>query len=109
MPIILRCAVCDKPVGFIDTPIEFNERLINSGNTPGGGMFVDGDFDQDMSEGFRFIHDKCGAKIRADIVAANFTLSTSGTWTTSKGTTTQSGNWDKPPVVKPHRNKYSKH
>ena len=41
MPVIIRCSVCNKPIGYIDTPCIFSPRYIESNGdvTISGGYY----------------------------------------------------------------------
>ena len=60
MPVILRCAVCDKPVGYADTPCIVSDWEIHL--VGGDGMFVDGDFHNEGGRGFWYNHEGCREK-----------------------------------------------
>ena len=59
MPLIIRCSVCDKPIGTLETPAIFSERYIEMH----GDMIINGSYHQTLDGNMFSCSDECSKKI----------------------------------------------
>lgn len=62
MPVIIRCSVCNKPIGTVDTPCVCSNRYVQSG----GDMTVCGDLTLAKDGVFASCPGKCSDSVLSD-------------------------------------------